>query len=474
MTKYKNHSLASFSLKRKLVISFLLMSVLPLLVFGFLLSNYRLLPQSQFSLRINIMVAALTIIAIAIIGFWVIKEVFDRVLSVTSEAKMIAAGDISRRVEIKSPDEVGDLSDALNQLTQRIRDNMDELKNYSEKTTEINLEIQKRVLVLSSLLQISSLISQSTKLEDILKVTIEKARILANSDVAYLFFREEKEENFSMKAADGINSQYLLKTTVEPKEKFFDNLIHNIKPLILDKQNTLPENLKVFFYDKFKLKNTLALPIYLRGRVAGILGIGNSREPFSYRKEDMELLDVFAKQIAIAAENDILMHRVEKLEIKDTLTGLYNQPFIQNRLQEEIKRSITYQRPCAFILLDLDNFKKFHQNFGSLQAEATLKKIASLIKDSVTEIDRVARTGDNEFAIVLPERNKRKAQDIAEEIRRKIEFNFSEEQDAKRRLTISAGVSENPLDGIDAEELVGKARERLTLAKSHGKNRILG
>jgi diguanylate cyclase (GGDEF)-like protein len=220
------------------------------------------------------------------------------------------------------------------------------------------------------------------------------------------------------------------------------------------------------------LKNTLALPVYLRGRVVGIIGIGNTKEPFLYSKEDTELLDIFAKQTSIAVENDILMHRVEKLEIKDTLTGLYNESFIRGRLQEEIKRAIAYQRPCGFILFNIDNFKEFHQNFGSLQAEAALKKIASLMKDSFTEIDRVGRFGDNEFAVVLPEKNKRQVQEAAEELRKKVAFTFGEEQDTRKKITLSGGVAENPLDGIDASELIAKAKDLVKLAKSQGKNRI--
>lgn len=470
MPKVKKQSLVSYGLKRKLIISFSLMSILPLLACTYLVSNYML---PKIGLKTDIVATLLISTFIAVIGFFVVKEIFDRIVSVSTEAKLIAAGDISRKLEITHPDEVGDLSDALNQLTQRIRINMDELKNYSEKTTEINLEIQKRILVLSSLLQISSLITQGAKLEDILKLTTEKSRFLANSDVSYLLFRQETHETFYMKIADGINSEYLLKIKVEPKDDLFSRIIKTNKPLIFDKQNVLPENLALSFYERFRLKNTLALPVYLRGRVMAILGIGNARETFLYRKDDLELLDIFAKQIAIAVENDILMHRVEKLEIKDALTGLYNAAFMQNRLQEEIKRAIIYRRPCAFILFNIDNFKRFHQNFGLLQCEAALKKIATLVKDSVSEVDRAGRIGDNEFAVILPEKNKRQAEKVAEDIRRKIEFSFSEEQDPGKRLTVSGGVSENPLDGVSGEELISKAKELVSLAKEKGRNCIV-
>jgi diguanylate cyclase (GGDEF)-like protein len=371
-------------------------------------------------------------------------------------------------------DEVADLSDALSQLTQRIRGNMDELKVYSEKTKEINIETQQRVMMLSGLLQISSLISLGARLDDIIKVVAEKARLLASSDSAYLLFREENQENFYMKTADGMNVQLLLKVNVDPKDDLFGKVVRTNKALILDSENTASEISANSFYEKFGIKNTLALPVYLMGRVMAIMGIGNTRESFVYHKEDLELLDIFAKQISIALENNLLMHRVETLEIKDALTGLYNEGFVRNRLQEEIKRAIAYQRPCSFTIFNIDNFQRYRQEFGTLQAEAILKRVSSIIRDSVTEIDRVGRTGGNEFAIVLPEKNKRKAQDLAEDIRKKIEFTFMEEREAAKRLTISGGVSENPLDGITAEELINKARELVDIAKKQGKNRIIG
>jgi diguanylate cyclase (GGDEF)-like protein len=124
-------------------------------------------------------------------------------------------------------------------------------------------------------------------------------------------------------------------------------------------------------------------------------------------------------------------------------------------------------------MFNIDNFQDFQQNFGSLSTEGALKKVAMLIKSSITEIDRAGRTGDNEFGIVLPEKNKRQARDIAEEIRKKIEFTFGEEQDVRKKITTSAAVSENPIDGLTAEELFAKAGDLIKKAKAEGKNRVL-
>ncbi|MFH0935322.1 MAG: diguanylate cyclase [Candidatus Omnitrophota bacterium] len=464
-------SLASRGLKYKLKISFYLMSILPLLVCLYFASEY-IFPRM--GIRLEVILAIAISLFIAVIGYFVIKEIFDRIVAVTSEAKLIAAGDLERTVDVERPDEVGALGEALNQLTRRIRGNIDEIKSYGEKTTQINLEIQRRVIVLSSLLQISTFISQGSEIDEVLKVIVDKAQLLAGSEVAYLLFREDGGESFRIKEVSGINADYLLKVRIEPKGSLFDKAINLNKPLVVDKENKLPVNAADFFSEIFRLKNTLALPVYLKGKVIGMLGVGNSQEGFSYKKEDLELLDIFAKQTAIAVENDILIRRAGELEIKDALTGLYNQAFLRSRLQEEIKRAVVYQRPCAFILIDIDNFQQYKHNFGAIPAEGALKRIASLIRSAVSEIDRVARTGEDEFAILLPEKNKRQAKELAEDIRKKIEYSYNEEPDSAKKITISAGVSENPVDGVDAGVLFNKAVESVNSAKKQGKNRIAG
>ncbi|MDO8489231.1 MAG: diguanylate cyclase [Candidatus Omnitrophota bacterium] len=469
--KIDRFSLGSRTIKQKLMVAFQLMSILPLLVCAYLVSNY-ILPKIGF--KLDIIVSLVISVFVALIGLLVIKEIFDRLLTVATEAKVIASGDISRRLEVQSDDEVGELGNVLNQLTKRIRGNMDELKAYSEKTSEINLEIQKKIFILSNLLQVSSLISQGDKFDDILKIAVEKSRLLANSETAFLLLKgENKEEFFYVKTADGSGVDYLMTVNVGVKEGLYNKVFNQNKLLILDKQNLLEETLAADFFAKFQVKNCLSMPIFLRGKVKGTLGIANSRDNFLYSKDDIELLDIFSKQIAIAIENDILAHRIEKMETKDILTGLYNLNFITSRLQEEIRRAIVYQRPCAFIIFDIDNFKNYREKFGLISAEVALKKIAILVNGCITEVDRVGRTGDDEFSLILPERNKRQAQEVAEEIRKKIQVAFSLDQDSSKSITLSGGVAENPLDGVVAEQLINKAKELLKRAKTDGKNRVV-
>ena len=468
--KKVNFSFKSSGIHCKLRVAFCLMSVLPLLVTLYIASTY-IFPRVGF--KADVTLALLTIIFIIIIGFFILREIFSRIQAASENARLLAKGDWAGKIETGPADEVGDLGEALNDISRFIRNNMDEIKKYGDKTNEINTEIQNRVFVLSSLLQIESLITQGASLEEVLKFIVEKSRLLADSEISFLFLRDDTQDFFYMKAQASSSNDNVSDMRIDSNDKILGKLTSGLKLFISDHSNTITKEAREELSRRFNIENAFILPIPLKGRIVAILGIGNNKNNFVFKKEDQDLLEIFAKQIAIAVENNRLLRQVERLEIKDALTGLYNEAFIRNRLQEEIKRAIMLRRSCAFIIFNVDNFHRFHQNFGLLQAETALKKIAFIVRDSVSEIDCVARLGDNEFALVLPEKNKRNARDLAEEIRKKIEFIFSEEPDMNKRFTVSGGVSENPLDGIEAEELIAKAKEALSFAKAQGKNTII-
>ena len=219
------------------------------------------------------------------------------------------------------------------------------------------------------------------------------------------------------------------------------------------------------------MNNVLVVPMYSGKKDMGLFLVGTNQDGFKYKTDDIDLVKVFTKQMTIAVENDLLLKKTEELVIKDELTDLYNKSYIMSRLEEEIKRAIFYQRPCSLIIFNIDNFKAFRDLSGELAGEEIIKKMARIIKDNTDPIGKAARVGGDEFAMLLPEKNKRGAVHAAEEIRKKIEAT-NLLKDAKAALTVSGGVSENPIDGATSDELYKKAKEALKQAKAAGKNRI--
>jgi len=129
----------------------------------------------------------------------------------------------------------------------------------------------------------------------------------------------------------------------------------------------------VAFKELYAFKNCIVVPVIVRGKLEGAVFLGNSEDDFEYDKDNIELLHVFCKQAAIAIENDSLMKKTEELEVKDELTS-YIMLSYKEYLEEEIKRGMIYQRPCSFILLDIDDFKSFCDNMAGSLARLLLRE----------------------------------------------------------------------------------------------------
>jgi len=457
----KGQSLLSRGLREKFRIAFSLMSVIPLLVCIYLFFLYNShIGKAPFSI-LQIVICLIISVIIASMGFLVAKQIVDSIVEISAEAKNIAKGEFGKTIDIYRDDEIGDLGSALNQLTKKIRDNMQELRDYGERTKQINSEINKRVVVLSGLLQVSNLVTQGASLKEIYNVSISKLAQLKNAAWAILVISDEYK-SFKISAQYGITDEMNSFLSKDGIRKIFDSVILNKRGLIIDQQNKDIDAGELI--QTFDTSNIIFIPIYRHTKIIGFIGTGNSVSENKYDVDDLDLLSIFAKQISISIENDYLENRLLKLEIKDSLTGLFNKNFIVNRLDEEIKRAMIYQRPCALLLLSIDKFSDFLKSQGQLSSEGVLKKVSRILEDNCSEIDRVARYSDHGYAIVLPEKNKKQSIVLAEDIGKKVNEFFSLTSESKM-LTISGAISENPIDGSTSKDLIEKAEKLLESAR---------
>lgn len=466
----KKLSLVPVGLRYKLTIAFVLMSVIPLIICVYLSVNY-IFPVLSAIWDVSI-VLGITIL-ISFLGFKISKDIVSPIIDMAIQAKGIAKGDLSRSIEVTTEDEIGELGSTLNVLTRRIRANMDELRSYSERTKEINVEISKKVLVLSSVLQISNLISQGSPLEQILKLIIDKLSQLEEDCTAFLMLIDS-ENTLVMNVTYNLKREDLKALKVKVGDGIVGKAVLEKKVVTFDRRSRSTKEGEELLKN-FELKNCAFVPVVTRGTVVGILSFGSAASDYEFKDDDIEVLKLLAKQIAIAVENESLTKKTKELSIKDELTGLYNEKYITGRLEEEIKRAILYQRPCSFAIINIDNFTLYHQGIGELVAEETIKEIGKIVEANVTEVDRVGRLSGDEFAVVMPEKNKKQANALAEVLRQRVEaFGISGgDKYPKKFVTVSGGVSENPLDGVTADQLIKKARALLEEAKAKGKNVVV-
>jgi len=200
------------------------------------------------------------------------------------------------------------------------------------------------------------------------------------------------------------------------------------------------------------------LPVVKLASDAQVAASGQWDQPIRAKGED-EVADLenSLNQILGRIRTDLaeiarISGRIEELEIMDETTGVYNLKYMKSRLAEEIQRAIQFSRPCALAVFDPEQFDLYQQKVGVVEAEMTLKQIGALLKSQVEEVDRVGRVAPHLLGVILPERNKREAIELAGEIRNHLE--------SQTKFKFRVVVSENPLDGGTAEELFEKALQK--------------
>jgi len=167
------------------------------------------------------------------------------------------------------------------------------------------------------------------------------------------------------------------------------------------------------------------------------------------------------------------LERTRRLVKLDSLTGLYNHRFFQDRLTEEIRRSERYERSLSLLLMDIDHFKEVNDTHGHPAGDSVLRVVSRLLLESSRVEDIVARYGGEEFAVILPETTSAGAEIFASRVQRDFESSRIVERELPRgiKITVSIGVADSKR-GCTSAALLEAADQALYRAKREGRNRI--
>jgi two-component system cell cycle response regulator len=163
---------------------------------------------------------------------------------------------------------------------------------------------------------------------------------------------------------------------------------------------------------------------------------------------------------------------IYRLMTLDGLTELHNKRFFSEALDKEIARAKRYERGFSVVLFDIDHFKKVNDTYGHLAGDAVLRQLGALVKTRLRHTDIAARTGGEEFGVIVPEVSLEGARVLAEKLRRAVEEAAFRFEGTLLPVTISLGTTEwRP--GIETgEALLHLADQRLYAAKHGGRNRV--
>ncbi|MGD8837546.1 MAG: GGDEF domain-containing protein, partial [Desulfobacteraceae bacterium] len=161
--------------------------------------------------------------------------------------------------------------------------------------------------------------------------------------------------------------------------------------------------------------------------------------------------------------------KLKTLAIRDSLTGLYNHRYFQERLTAELNRAERYQHPFSLLFIDLDYFKTFNDTNGHLEGDRLLIALSNLFLGNLRKTDIVCRYGGDEFAVILPEESNQSARTIATKLHARVGEHPFKGQEAmpQGRITISIGIATYPDNETDAERLLMHADQIMYEAKKN-------
>jgi diguanylate cyclase (GGDEF)-like protein len=209
----------------------------------------------------------------------------------------------------------------------------------------------------------------------------------------------------------------------------------------------------------------------LTGKGTYLQGMDAGADDFVSKPVDREELQARLR----VAERILGLQDALRLEaIRDPLTGLFNRRYLEESLEREVRRATRRGTPVSVVMVDLDHFKAFNDDFGHLAGDALLQALGHLLRTRVRGEDIPCRYGGEEFALILPDApldaTRRRAEQLREEAQH---LRVDHRGEPIGPVTLSMGVATFPLHGATGEAVLRAADDALYRAKRNGRNQVI-
>jgi len=178
------------------------------------------------------------------------------------------------------------------------------------------------------------------------------------------------------------------------------------------------------------------------------------------------LTEVFRDMVARLRKSRV---ELERLSVTDPLTGLDNRRRMMEQLENEVLRSRRLDHEFSVVMADVDHFKSYNDAHGHPAGDEALKCVATVLRETLRDVDSAARYGGEEFFLLMPETSADAAAAMAERARALL----VRHRPPAGAVTLSFGIASYPKHGGSAEALISAADAALYEAKRGGRDRIV-
>ncbi len=313
--------------------------------------------------------------------------------------------------------------------------------------------------------------------EELYDAILETSVRLAEAERGSLMLLDDADSCLTIKSAKGINRNLLGEIKIRVGEGISGRVFRDGVPLLME---NIGRDARGYGErkNKYRTDSFMSIPLRIGETTIGVLNITDKITGEIFSEEDMLLLRSFASYASIALERSnyySLAGHLRELSITDSLTGLFNRRYFEERFYEELHRSERHNLTFSLAMIDIDDFKLFNDTEGHLAGDDILKSIAYIAKDKLRIIDVIARFGGEEFAVIMPQTDKTEALQVAERIRNAIKEQIPKMWNVfpKEAVTISIGIATYPVDGTERKEIIRNADRALYRSKMEGKDRTI-
>jgi diguanylate cyclase (GGDEF)-like protein len=265
-------------------------------------------------------------------------------------------------------------------------------------------------------------------------------------------------------------------TTITPENSLAGWVVLNRDSIlmkdIIDEAPGIGINLSTIGKDRMS-RSWMGTPLESGGELLGMVAVA-SYSPSQFDQSDLELLQNLAQHAAMAIYNAKHHEEVIQQTRLDSLTGAYNHRSFLELLEKEAAHTVETGDSISLIMLDIDFFKNYNDEYGHLIGDEVLKHLIEVIKANIKGHDVVGRWGGEEFSILLGKADGSQAFQVAERIRKMITtFNLVDRNNNHIPApTISQGIAVFPDEARDIHTLIDLADQRLYLAKERGRDQV--
>lgn len=349
---------------------------------------------------------------------------------IVQTTQAIAAGDFSRRAEVGSRDEVGDLATAFNEMVDRVAAAYEQLADWNRR---LETRVQERTAELT--------------------LSEERYRLLFERNLAAVYIADENGKVIDCNEACATLFRY------PSREEFLrEGRIEYMHPHRREGVIRRLRDEGTVANEEVELRGRNDTPVWVLENVRRVAASGTGEALL-----EGILLDITDRKRA--AEE--IAHRA----YHDALTGLPNRALLLDRLEVAMAQSRRIGETLAILFLDLDNMKAINDTFGHETGDRVLTAVASRLSKSVRASDTVARVGGDEFLILLTVKDSSEAESVARKLLHTLSEPLVVERD-ELYVTSSIGVALHPAEGDSAAILIRRADEAMYRVKEAGGNSV--